>query len=61
VLAHTAVCQSPLFTRDDLYGGLNEAMPIHYKAREGNTIQYVDVITIYPYMCKYFKFPFAIP
>jgi len=31
-------------------------MRLHYKAREGETIQYVDVMSLYPYICKYFKF-----
>jgi hypothetical protein len=32
-------------------------MRLHYKAREGETIQYCDVMSLYPYICKYFKFP----
>jgi hypothetical protein len=43
LLAHPTVCNSPLFTRDALYGGRTEDMRIHYKAREGETIQYVGV------------------
>ena len=27
-------------------------MRLHYKAREGETIQYVDVMSLYPYVCK---------
>ena len=33
----------------------------HYKAREGETIQYVDVMSLYPYIFKYFKFPVGNP
>jgi len=33
-------------------------MRIHYKVREGEeTLQYVDVMSLYPYVCKNFKFP----
>ena len=48
----------PLTTRDGLYGGRTEAMRLHYRAKEGEeTIQYVDVMSLYPWVCKYFKFP----
>ena len=33
-------------------------MRLHYKIREGEeTIQYVDVMSLYPYICEYLKFP----
>ena len=57
MLAHPAVVQSPLCTRDALYGNRTEDMRLNCNAREGETIQYVDVMTLYPYICKYFKFP----
>jgi G:T-mismatch repair DNA endonuclease (very short patch repair protein) len=44
---HPIVEQSPLHTRDALYGGQTEAMRLHYKARENETIQYVDVMSLY--------------
>jgi hypothetical protein len=56
LLTHPTVEQSALKTRDALYGGRTEAMHLHHKAREDETIQYVDVISLYPYVCKYFKF-----
>ena len=43
LLVHPTVCKSPLCTRDALYGCRTEAMRLHYKAREGETIQYVGV------------------
>jgi len=61
LLAHPTVCKSPLFTRDTLYGGLNEAVRLHYRAREGVTIQYVFVTSQYPFICKYGKFPVGHP
>jgi len=38
LLAPSIVKQSPLCTRDALYGGQSEAMRQHYKARENETI-----------------------
>ena len=57
LLAHPTVCKSRLCTRDALYGGRTEAMRLHYKARKGETIQYVDVLSLYSYICKYGMFP----
>jgi len=37
-------------------------MRFHYKVREGEEIlQYVDVMSLYPYVCKYYKFPVGHP
>ena len=59
---HPLVQQSTLKTRDALYGGRTEAMRLHCKIREGEeTIQYVDVMSLYSYMCKYGKFPVGHP
>ena len=58
---HPIVEQSPLMTRDALYGGRTEAMCIHHKTREDETIQYVDVMSLYPYICNYLKFPIGHP
>jgi len=38
MLAHRIMQHSPLNTRDVLYGGRTEAMRLHYKARENETI-----------------------
>ena len=61
LFAHLTVCKSPLCNRNALYGGRTEAMRLHWKAREGETIQYVDVMSLYPYICKYGKFPVGHP
>jgi hypothetical protein len=54
--------QQPLRTRDALYGGRTEVMCLHYKVKEGEeTMQYVDVMSPYPWVCKYFKFPVGHP
>ena len=53
--------QSPLRNHDSLYDGRNGAMRLHYKAPENETIQYADVMSLYQYICKYFKFPVRHP
>ena len=58
---HPVVQHSPLNTRDALYGGRTQAMRLHHKARGGETIQYVDVMSLYSYVYKYFKFPIDHP
>jgi len=61
LLAHPIVRQSPLYTRDAQYGSRTEDMRLHYKVRENETLQYVDVMSLYTYICKYFKFPVGHP
>ena len=58
---HTVVLHSPLNIRDALYGRRTEALRIHYKVKEGESIQYVDVMSLHPFVCKYFKFPVGQP
>jgi len=52
LLNHPIVQQSPLRTHDALYGGRTEAMRLHYKGNSNESIQYVDVMSFYPYICK---------
>jgi hypothetical protein len=60
--AHPIVRHAPLNTRDALYGGRTEAMRLHYKIKEDEeTVQYCDVMSLYPFICKYFKFPIGHP
>ena len=63
VLTHPVVRHSPLHIRDALYGGRTEALRLQYKIakNEEETIQYCDVIRLYPYICKYFMFPIRHP
>ena len=61
LLAHPALRTSPLCTRDALYWVRMKAMRLHYKAWEGETIKYVDVMSLYRYICKYFKFSVGHP
>jgi len=49
-------------TRNALYGGRTEVMLLHYRVKEGEeTIQYVGVMSLYPWVCKYFEFPVGHP
>jgi hypothetical protein len=52
LLTHTIVSLTSLRARDVLYGGRTEAMCLHHKVRNDETIQYVDVVSLYPYNCK---------
>jgi hypothetical protein len=61
LLTHPAVSRSPLRTRDALYGGRTEGMCLHRVARDDETIQYVDVMSLYPYVCKYYMMPVGHP
>ena len=62
LLAHPIVTHSPLHTRDALLGGRTESMSLHYKIDENReTIQYCDIMSLYPYICKYSKFPIGHP
>ena len=57
LLVHPIVKHAPLITRDR-----TEAMRLHYKIREGEeSVQYCDVMSLYPCICKYFKLPIEHP
>jgi hypothetical protein len=55
------VKHSPINIRDALYGGRNKANKTYYRVRQGEEIRDVDVISQYPYICKYGKFPVGHP
>jgi len=57
MLTHPTVRHTPLCTCNPRYGGWTEAMLLHYKGRENETMQYVDVMSLLPYIFKYLKFP----
>jgi len=61
LLTHPIVQKIPLRTIDSLYDSQTEAMCLYRKAREIETNQYVDVMSLYPFICKYFKFPIGHP
>ena len=53
--------QPAVKARDALYGGRTEAMRLHYKMNDNETIQYCDIMSLYPFICKTFKFPVGNP
>jgi hypothetical protein len=55
------VQHAPLNTRDVLYGCRTEATVLHYAIRDGETIEYYDIMRLYLYVCKYSKFPVGHP
>jgi len=61
LLTHSIVMHSPLNSRDAHYGGRTEAIRLHHKIDENETIQYCDVISLYPHISKYYKFPIGHP
>ena len=61
LLTHPIVLHSLRNTRGALYGGRTEAVCRHHKIDENETIQYCDVTGLYPYICKYYKFPIGRP
>jgi hypothetical protein len=58
---HPVVQHSPLSTRDALYGCRTETMVLNFAIRDGETIQYYDLVRLYPLVCNYFKFPVGHP
>ena len=58
---HPIVEQWPLHNRNALYGGRTEGMRLHYKARENETVQYVYVMSLYPFFANITSFQSAIP
>ena len=62
MLTHPNVRHSPLNTRDALYGDRTESTSLHYRIDEdAETIHYWDVMSLYPFICKYYKFPIGHP
>jgi len=58
--SHPYVKNSPINIQDALYGGRPEASKTYYRIKE-EEIHYVNVISLYPYICKYRKFPLGHP
>ncbi|KAF2894175.1 hypothetical protein ILUMI_11998 [Ignelater luminosus] len=54
---HFLIIQAPLNPRDAFYGGRTETVRSRYDAKENEKIKYVDVCSLYPWVCKYGKFP----
>ncbi|KAK5650120.1 hypothetical protein RI129_001149 [Pyrocoelia pectoralis] len=61
VSAHPLINYSPLNVRDCFYGGRTGNIKSYYKAKDGEKIKYIDVCSLYPWVCKYGKFPVGHP
>lgn len=58
---HPVMIHSPLEPRDAFYGGRTGNTRSYYKVKEDEKIKYVDVCSLYPWVCKYGKFPIGHP
>jgi hypothetical protein len=59
--SHSYVKNSSINIRDALYGSRTEATKTYYRVKQGERIRYVGCISLYPYICKYGKFPVGHP
>ncbi|XP_049823361.1 uncharacterized protein LOC109607458 [Aethina tumida] len=58
---HPVLKTSPLNPRDGFYGGRTGNTVTYYKCNEGERIKYIDVCSLYPFVCKYGRFPLGHP
>jgi hypothetical protein len=58
---HPLLVSAILNPRDAFYGGRTGNTKQYYEAGEGEKIKYVDVCSLYPWVCKYGKFPIGHP
>ncbi|XP_067651372.1 uncharacterized protein [Haliotis asinina] len=56
-----AYLPDPLDPREAFYGGRTNATKLYYEAKEEEEIKYVDVCSLYPYICKYGTYPLGHP
>ena len=59
--SRTPMSRTLINIRNALYEGRTEATNTYYRVEEGEKIHYVDVISVYPYISKYGKFPAGHP
>ena len=52
---------TPLVARDALYGGRCENFSLHAESSKENVVKYVDVQSLYPYVCKNKHYPIGHP
>ena len=53
--------QQPINPRDSLYGGRTNAVKLYHKCGPGEQINYTDICSLYPWVCKYREFPVGHP
>lgn len=58
---HSLLLNSPLNPRDAFFGGRTGNVKSYYKTKENEKIKYLDVCSLYPFVCKYGKYPVGHP
>ncbi|XP_054257107.1 uncharacterized protein LOC128982090 [Macrosteles quadrilineatus] len=58
---HPVLNNVPLIPRDAFYGGRTGNTKTYHECESGEEIKYVDVCSLYPYVCKYGKYPVGHP
>ncbi|XP_018573827.1 uncharacterized protein LOC108912895 [Anoplophora glabripennis] len=58
---HPLVALAPLNPRDAFYGGRTGNTRSYYKCKPCEKVKYVDVCSLYPWVCKYGKFTLGHP
>ena len=53
--------REPLRPRDALYGGRTNAVKLYHEDTGTEEIKYLDICSLYPYICKYGIFPIGHP
>ena len=53
--------QDRLDPRNSFFGGRTNAMKLHYQVNNGETIQYYDFTSLYPFTNKYCRYPIGHP
>ncbi|XP_031334749.1 uncharacterized protein LOC116166444 [Photinus pyralis] len=61
VFEHPLINFTPLNVRDSFYGGRTGNIKSYYNVKEGEKIKYIDICSLYPWVCKYGKFPIGHP
>ena len=51
----------PLDVKETLRGGRTNATRLYYKCKEGETMSYVDFVSLYPYGVKWTEYPVGHP
>ncbi|KAG5880700.1 hypothetical protein JTB14_024272 [Gonioctena quinquepunctata] len=58
---HPMISYTPLDPRQAFMGGRTGNTKSYYKVKSGEKIKYVDVCSLYPWVCKYGKYPIGHP
>ena len=53
--------EEPLNPRHGFYGGRTNATKLYHKIQGNEKIKYVDVCSLYPWVCKYARYPLGHP